>query len=402
MELLKVAVVFIIILAVLNRHKPLYIGMLAGTAALLLLFGIGPAAFGSAALTALTSWDTWDVVLAMYVIAILQRCLDMRSHLTNAQAAMNGLSSDPRLNASLASVFIGTMPAAPAVTICGRIIDNMAGDHLEASEKAALASFVRHIPEGFLPTFSIILIVTSLSGISVASFVVAMLPMVAVLIAIGFLVYLRRVPKDTASAGKAGKGESLKLLLRSLWTIIAIIAIIIAFNMKASVAAGLVVAVNFVTDRFNLKEVKDTVIDAFDWKISVGMISIFVFKEVLVSTGVIDLLPEYFSRLPIPTFMVLALLFFFGTLVGSSAAAGTAFTPLAFTMLPDGGVALLVLLMGFSWSAAQLSPTHLCMAVACDDFGVTMTTFIRKTIPMTAIYCVVLVGYYFLLAAVGI
>ena len=103
-------------------------------------------------------------------------------------------------------------------------------------------------------------------------------------------------------------------------------------------------------------------------------------------------------RLPSHT---LALLFFFGTLVGSSTAAGTAFTPLAFTMLP-GGVSLLVLLMGYSWSAAQLSPTHLCMAVACEDFGVTMTSFIRKTIPMVLIYLAVITGYYLLLTTLGL
>ena len=399
MELIKVAAVFFVILVVLNRRFPLYAGMLAGTAVTLVLFAIPPAAFAGAAVTALTSWDTWDVVLAMYVISVLQVSLDHRRHLESAQRAMAGLFHDQRLNAALASVFIGTMPAAPAVTICGRIIDDMAGEHLKPAEKAACASFFRHIPEGFLPTFSIILIVTSLSGVSMAAFVTAMLPMAAVLVAVGFAVYLRRIPR-TVPEGAAGKAASLRLLLRSLWTIVAIIAVILVFGLPASLAAAIVTAVNFCTDRFSPAEVRQALIRGFDWKISVGMISIFVFKEVLVTTGVIHRLPDYFARLPIPTFLTLALLFFFGTLVGSSTAAGTAFTPLAFTMLP-GGTSLLVLLMGFSWGAAQLSPTHLCMAVACEDFGVTMTAFIRKTIPMVLIYLVILTGYYLLLTALG-
>ena len=400
MELIKVAAVFFVILAVLNRRFPLYAGMLAGTVVLLVLFAIPPADFAAAAVAALTSWDTWDVVLAMYVIAVLQVSLDRRHHLENAQRAMAGLFHDRRLNAALASVFIGTMPAAPAVTICGRIIDDMAGEHLKPAEKAACASFFRHIPEGFLPTFSIILIVTSLSGVSMAAFVTAMLPMAAALVAVGFAVYLRRIPRAEPESD-AGKGESLRLLLRSLWTIAVIIVIILLFGLPASLAAAIVVAVNFCTDRFSPSEVRQTLIRGFDWKISVGMISIFVFKEVLVTTGVITRLPDYFARLPIPTFLTLALLFFFGTLVGSSTAAGTAFTPLAFTMLP-GGVSLLVLLMGYSWSAAQLSPTHLCMAVACEDFGVTMTSFIRKTIPMVLIYLAVITGYYLLLTTLGL
>ncbi|MDY3282697.1 DUF401 family protein [Dysosmobacter sp.] len=400
MELIKVAVVFFVILAVLNRRLPLYAGMLAGTAVTLALFAIPPAAFAAAAAKALTGWDTWDVVLAMYVISVLQVSLDHRRHLENAQRAMAGLFHDQRLNAALASVFIGTMPAAPAVTICGRIIDNMAGDHLTPAEKAACASFFRHIPEGFLPTFSIILIVTSLSGVPMASFVAVMLPMAAVLVAIGFAVYLRRIPRSVPERA-AGKAESLRLLLRSLWTIAAIIAVILIFGLPASLATALVTAVNFRTDRFSPSEVRRTLVRGFDWKITVGMISIFVFKEVLVATGVIDRLPDYFARLPIPTFLTLALLFFFGTLVGSSTAAGTAFTPLAFAALP-GGASLLVLLVGFSWGASQLSPTHLCMAVACQDFGVPMTAFIRKTILPVLIFLVVITGYYLLLTALGL
>ena len=56
---------------------------------------------------------------------------------------------------------------------------------------------------------------------------------------------------------------------------------------------------------------------------------VFVFKNVMVDTGVVDRLPDYFGRLPIPTFLTLALLFFFGSLVASTTAVGTTFVPLA-------------------------------------------------------------------------
>ena len=71
MELIKVAAAFAVILTVLNLKFPLYAGMLAGTAALVVLFGLGLPEAGAIALRSVTSWDTLQVVIAFYVIAIL-------------------------------------------------------------------------------------------------------------------------------------------------------------------------------------------------------------------------------------------------------------------------------------------------------------------------------------------
>lgn len=402
MELVKILIIFAVILVLLNLKLPLYAGMIAGTALLMVFFGIGIPQAASITMDSVTSDETLQMVLALYIISALQLCLEKRGHLTRAQNAMNGLLEDQRLNTALASVFIGMMPAAPAVVICGKMMDNMAGDYLTPSEKACCASYYRHITEGVLPTFPLVIIVCALSGIPVSSFFLTMLPMVAVLICLGFVFYLRKVPK-TAGGGSASeyesKSESAKALLRSLWTIIASIAIILVFNMQAWLAVAIVVAVNVFIDHFSATELLPIMRQAFDWKVIVGTFATFIFKDVLLNTGVVQLLPGYFSRLPIPVFLTLALLFFFGSLVGSSNAVGAAFVPLAFNMM-DGGVALLVLLMGFAYAASQMSPTHICLSLAAEHFDVSLTSMIGKIVPLMLCYMVILVGYYLLLTVI--
>ena len=73
------------------------------------------------------------------------------------------------------------------------------GDYLSTPEKAAVTSYFRHISESFLPTYTTIFIAVGLTNgaVSVSSFVLAMLPMVAALFVTGYLVYLRKIPKDT-------------------------------------------------------------------------------------------------------------------------------------------------------------------------------------------------------------
>lgn len=397
MELVKVIAAFVAILVVLNLKLPLYAGMLAGTAVLLVLFGIGLPEFGTIALHSVTSWSTLQVILALYVIAALQHCLQVRQHLTHAQNAMNGLFRDKRLNAALASVFIGLLPAAPAVTICGKIIDEMAGDHLTPAEKAACAGYYRHISEGVLPTYSQIIIATTLSGVAVSAYVGTMLPMALILIVLGFVFYLRKVPLTGDDAVRGDKGENLKTLFRSLWTILASILIILIFDMQAWLAVSIIVVINFFVDRFSPSEIKTALIKALMPQMTIGSFCVFIFKDVLVSTGIIDHLPDYFAALPLPPFLTMALLFFFGTLVGSSSAITSAFIPLAFSVIPGGGVALLVLVMGFSYAASQISPVHICVSIAAEDFHVSLGAFIRKMLPMVLTYAVILVGYYLLL-----
>lgn len=400
--MVKVAAVFAVVLILLNLKLPLFLGMLGGAALLAVLFGISVPDFGRIFVNSLTSWETWEVVIALYVIMLLQQMLVKRKHLELAQESLNGLGHERRLNAALAAIFIGMMPSAAAVTICGKIMDDMAGDSLTRPEKAFCANYYRHIPEGILPTFPLIIIACSLSGVPVASFILGMLPMVFVLGGLAFVFYLRKVPKTDPnkrqdSQPTKSKKESFKGVVQGLWTIFVAILVIILFDVPTWLAVIGVIVVNIFVSHFDLPEMGEMVVGAFQWKIILGTIMVFVFKNVLVFTGMVDKLPDYFNRLPIPTFLTLALLFFFGSLVASTTAVGTTFVPLAFTMLP-GGMPLLVLLMGFSAAASELSPTHVCLAVVSEYFDISLGALLKKTLPVVLSYCIILTGYYLILS----
>ena len=140
MALIKVLIIFVVILALLNKRLPLYLAMIFGSLLMIVMFRLPIATAGQTALHTITGWDVWSVNLAMYVISVLVYELDLRHRFEDAQRAMNGLMRDPRLNTSLACMFIGLMQGPATVTICGGMVDTMAGDHLKNDEKAAVAS----------------------------------------------------------------------------------------------------------------------------------------------------------------------------------------------------------------------------------------------------------------------
>lgn len=183
--ILKLCAVFLVIIAMLWRKLPLFAAISGGLAAAVLLYGIPLGRALTIGGKALVSRETVTVVLSFYFITFLQRMLERRRRLKQAEESLSGLFGNRRINASAAPAVIGLLPSAGAMTICAEIVRSSCEDYMSPEDMTCVTSFYRHIPESFLPTYSSILIALALSGVGAGQFVLAMLPLVAVLFLIG-------------------------------------------------------------------------------------------------------------------------------------------------------------------------------------------------------------------------
>ena len=205
--IVKLCIVFLVIIAILWLKKPLFMAITGGLVVAVLLYGVP---LGTALVImgkSMISESTITVVLSFYFITLLQRMLERRKRLKQAEEALNVLFNNRRINASLAPSVIGLLPSAGAMTICADMVDSACQDYLSKEDMTCVTSFYRHIPESFLPTYSSILIALALTGIGAGQFVVAMLPLVAVLFLIGYGFYLRKVPKRTDHQSEGHQGQ---------------------------------------------------------------------------------------------------------------------------------------------------------------------------------------------------
>lgn len=403
--MLKLLVVFAIIVAVMALKKPISIAVAFASLGAILLYQLPLVDTWHAFVLGATGATTIDALLVFYAITFLQRMMEKRKNLSNSQVALNGLFNNRRINASVAPFLLGCLPAASTVLICGPIVRESVGDSLSMPEQAAVTSYFRHISESFLPTYTTIFIAVGLTGgaVTVSGFVIAMLPMVLALFIAGYVVYLRRVPKDTGMVPDQSKAEYGKLLLKSVWAIALAIVLILAFNMKVYVAVLICIVVNFFINRFTLKEIVPFFRSAFEGKLMLSTWLVMIFKEILSASGVIHKLPEFFSLLPIPMFLVFALIFFFGTVVAGSQAIMVLCMPMAIAALNGGpALSLFILLMCMSYVASQLSPVHICLTLCAEDFKVPLGSMALKTMPVVAVFTVLSFGYYFLLMFIGL
>lgn len=397
MDVIKLVGIFLLIVILLKFKLSLAVSIACGAVATALLFGLSPAGALGIAVRSATSWSTLSLLLIFYLITFLQRMLENRGQLTQAQQALNGLFNNRRVNASIAPIFIGLLPTAGAVTICGAMVDDACGDYLNVEEKTFVTSYFRHIPESFLPTYSSIILASQLSGVPINTFIVGMLPMVLALIWLGYAFYLRKVPKATGMPPSLDKKQDLKNLFASLWSLMLTIALILVLEMPVYWALIIANLLNIFINHFRPGELRPMLRTAFEGKIMLSTLAIMILKDILTATGVIERLPVVFAQLPIPTAMVFALIFFFGTIVSGSTAIIVLCVPLAFAAMPTGGMPLLVLLTSCAYAAMQLSPTHVCLAVVTEYFHVEMGALVKKTLPVIGCFCAILSGYYLLL-----
>ena len=259
--------------------------------------------------------------------------------------------------------------------------------------------------EAFVPTYTSIFIALGITEgrVSAGTFILAMLPMVAALFAVGWIFYLRRVPKDTGMVPDQPKGYYWKLLVQSIWAIALTIALILIFNLPVWGAVWICILLNVFVNHFNGKELVPFIRTAFEARLLLSTLLIMIFKELLTETGVITSLPEFFSALPIPTFLVFVLLFLFGTIVAGTQAIIVLCMPMAMEVITPGhtGLALFTLLMCIGYVAMQISPTHICLILCSEDYKVSLDSMIRRTIPMVALFTLIAIGYYGVLSVMG-
>ena len=396
MSIVFLGIVFAVIIILLALKRPLWQAILGGLLAIVLLWRMPVSAVLMQTSRVFTVWGNLTVILALYVITYLQRMLEARGQIKLAQQDLNGIFHNRRINAAGAAMFIGLLPSAGAMILCGDIVKDATEGYLEPKEQAYVTSWIRHIPESTLPTYSGVLLMANISGLPMGKFMLGMIVPVIILFLLGYYPYMRRVPSDPGSPRSENRLKDLKNLFSHLWTLLVMIALILVFKMNVVTAGVIVILAGLLVYRFNGQDIVRMLKSAFEVKLLLNTTLVLVLKEFISWTGILQQLPEMMAGLPIPPYLIFALIFFLGGIISGASGVVAMAAPLAFAAL-EGTVPLMILFMCMSHGASLISPTHVCLVVAADYFHVSMGELIRKTIPASLIFCALMLVYYNLL-----
>ncbi len=396
-NLIKLFIIFAVIVAIIWMKKPLHWAFLAGIVVTAVICLMPVRDCGKVTLEVLTDWSKMAIVVDIYLITYLQRLLDKRKQIQLAQADMINLFNNRIVNALLIPIIIGFLPSPAALVLCGEIVDEATGDDMNAKQKAIITSFFRHIPESFLPTYPVILLLCGFSGLEISKFVLAMIPPVIVLFAAGYVILLRKLPKKTDQVIEVGKKEALIGLLKHIWSLLLMLLLVVGAGLSVEISVGIVLLLCFCVYKIKVQEMVELLPKAIDKVMILSTLMIFIFQAFLSKAGVMDSLISAFQALPIPTYLAFLLLIFVGGVLTGAQGIIAVAAPLAFAAIPGFGIPLVMLLGCYAWAANQLSPTHVCVVVAANYFKVNFSDMVRQVIPVLSVYLVFAFLYYHVL-----
>ena len=404
MNILKLVIVFAAMFAVLMCRKPLWMSSLVGAVLTVILWLMPVPKVAELTWIALKEKSTVSLLVAIYIFAFIQNIMLKQGSLDRAEKSLSLMFNNRRVNALAIPVLMGFMPTPGSVLLAAPVIDAACGDQFSKEDRAFMSSYLRHIPESWLPTYAHIILAVELSALPMSAYVLGMFPLCLVMIGAIYLLYIRKISRDTGVVmEKKQVGKGLVSLLVSLWPVLAIIILLIA-GVELIPASLAVTAAYFLVCRVPVKELPSLLKKSFHIPMLTGTAMVMILKELLNSTGSVTDLINGLLTLPIPMFLVFGLIYFVGTIVVGGQAIIAMTMPLVFgaaALVPGYGPAMLVFVMAMSHAGSQMSPTHICLSIISDYYDVAFGDLIKKTVPATLIYVGCTLVYYLIWTLLG-
>jgi len=310
-SLVYLGIVFSVIILLMVLRRPLYQAILGGILAMMLLYKIFPLTSLELTLRVFTNWGSFSVLVALYLIIFLQRMLAARDQIKLAQQDLNGLVHNRRVNVVGSALFIGLLPSAAAMILCGDIVKSYTDGYLNREEQAFVTSWIRHIPESSLPTYSGVLVMMTFSGISLQKFMPCMIIPVVTLFLLAYIPYLRKLPVDTGYPESENKLADLKNLLYHLWPLIMIIVLLLVFKLSVVLSVLISIIAFAAIEKVPFANLKQLFLKSFEKKLLLNTFFVLTLKEFIEYSGTLQNIPAILSKLPIPPYLIFCLLFFF-------------------------------------------------------------------------------------------
>lgn len=422
--LVRVLIVFFAILLAIRKKASLGNAFFFGSVALGFLFSMGPGDVAVSVFHSFTHAKTLSLAAIVSLILVLSHSLEAVGQMERLLSSFQGLVRTPQLNLVIFPSLIGLLPmpggaifSAPMVKTLGRAF-RFSGDQL-----SYINYWFRHVWEYWWPLYPGVLLTTTLAGLDLWVFVVALFPMTVVAVAAGYLPLSFAAEVAGPSNPSNGAWQTGRPPLRPFLRELAPIALVIfgglglgfvlsmtlpreiTVSKELGLIAALGASILWVWHRGNLSAAERLRIlkrrQLWDMFYMVG--SILVFKGILEDAHAVEAISRELLAMKIPLMPITVILpFLVGMVVGITIAfVGTTFPILISLIHGFGethgilGYMMLALVSGFV--GVLLSPLHLCLLLSNEYFGTSLIKVLRLVARPCAVLLACSTAYFFLL-----
>ena len=322
----------------------------------------------------LTMQRTWDLLLCLYFVMCLEVELRKSGSLHGMVVTLRNIFSSNKVTLAFMPAFLGLLPSLGGARFSAPIVQEASeGIAVDDEQKSAINLWFRHIFEFSNPLMPGVILACGIANVSIGDLIdqVGWVTILCFVLGWIFLIIpLKITDLEKATNTQHDRTIDWKSLVLAFGPIVTSFLLIVAFNVQAALAMGLVV-VAFIPLYFWFKRpisVKSVFTESLDKKLFFNVICILYFIQLLTVIGTLDEIVSVFNNSSLPQAVIIACLsFIFGVMTGMGQVYIAIVMPIVALMAP-GNIVLVGIAMVYGMAGQMVTPTHLCILVTVEYF----------------------------------
>lgn len=322
----------------------------------------------------LTMQRTWDLLLCLYFVMCLEVELRKSGSLHGMVVTLRNIFSSNKVTLAFMPAFLGLLPSLGGARFSAPIVQEASeGIAVDDEQKSAINLWFRHIFEFSNPLMPGVILACGIANVSIGDLIdqVGWVTILCFVLGWIFLIVpLKITDPEKATNTQHDRAIDWKSLILAFGPIVTSFLLIVAFDVQAPLAMGLVV-VAFIPLYFWFKRpisVKSVFTESLDKKLFFNVVCILYFIQLLTVIGTLDEIVNVFNNSALPQAVIIACLsFIFGVMTGMGQGYIAIVMPIVALMAP-GNIVLVGIAMVYGMAGQMVTPTHLCILVTVEYF----------------------------------
>ena len=322
----------------------------------------------------LTMQRTWDLLLCLYFVMCLEVELRKSGSLHGMVVTLRNIFSSNKVTLAFMPAFLGLLPSLGGARFSAPIVQEASeGIAVDDEQKSAINLWFRHIFEFSNPLMPGVILACGIANVSIGDLIdqVGWVTILCFVLGWIFLIVpLKITDPEKATNTQHDRTIDWKSLILAFGPIVTSFLLIVAFDVQAALAMGLVV-VAFIPLYFWFKRpisVKSVFTESLDKKLFFNVVCIMYFIQLLTVIGTLDEIVNVFNNSALPQAVIIACLsFIFGVMTGMGQGYIAIVMPIVALMAP-GNIVLVGIAMVYGMAGQMVTPTHLCILVTVEYF----------------------------------
>lgn len=322
----------------------------------------------------LTMQRTWDLLLCLYFVMCLEVELRKTGSLHGMVVTLRNIFSSNKVTLAFMPAFLGLLPSLGGARFSAPIVQEASeGIAVDDEQKSAINLWFRHIFEFSNPLMPGVILACGIANVSIGDLIdqVGWVTILCFVLGWIFLIVpLKITDPEKATNTQHDRTIDWKSLILAFGPIVTSFLLIVAFDVQAALAMGLVV-VAFIPLYFWFKRpisVKSVFTESLDKKLFFNVVCILYFIQLLTVIGTLDEIVNVFNNSALPQAVIIACLsFIFGVMTGMGQGYIAIVMPIVALMAP-GNIVLVGIAMVYGMAGQMVTPTHLCILVTVEYF----------------------------------